>query len=337
MPFIALLILTLFLPLQSDAANPERRAQSATEVIAVDPINIELGQAKDGPKYSTLKKMPVGEVLKIIEIYTGRNDTWKNQSPLISRVQRLIPFQQKKSPQQEVENASYLLARHSSTALQDYAIALHQSRNPEVREMIANVQGDKMLVFKNYVLLPPYDVRSIALFFQSLEHGDTGLETKKFSEYARAFDNLAHRVEKAYERAAQFNMPLILEFESSALTAKSPLTRLFFNTLVSNPEHIMKAEITPNRGRILAIHPFYAKEIVRNLKLFAAQFELNVNTLKTRIFTDSEAKVRLMNLLRTGEGMSGIFYTEERMQELAIKAKEAVSKPGFCARIFGSN
>lgn len=62
-----------------------------------------------------------------------------------------------------------------------------------------------------------------------------------------------------------------------------------------------------------------------------------MNGLKTRIFSDSDAKIRLMNLLRTGEGMGGLFYIEERMQDLAIKAKETLKKSDVCSRIFGSN
>ncbi len=288
--------------------------------------------AQEAPKYSALKKLSNAEVLQALEQFAGRQDHWKDKLPLISQAKKLIPFQTKTTVEQERLALSYTYAKRSGTALQEYVFSAHNSKHPEIKGTIVAVRGDKRLVLNSFTSSPSHDLRGILLFFQSIEFGDTGLETKKFLEFALAFDSLSLQVSRAYDRAVDLRMPLIIEFESSALMAKSPLTRMFFNTLINNPQQILKAEVTPDGGRVLAIHPFYAAKIVKNLNLFTDQFRLKVNTLRNRIFKDPEAKQRLLDLIRNGEGFSGVLYTDERIQELAIKAD--VTSPKICSQLF---
>ncbi|MES2768141.1 MAG: hypothetical protein V4596_03265 [Bdellovibrionota bacterium] len=313
------LILSLFIAMS---------AQATQEL----PITSNIEKPQDAPKYSALKKLSNAEVLETLEQFTGRPDRWKNQKSLITRLKKIIPFQGKTTVEEERLALSYAYAKRSETALQEYVFSAYNSNHPEIKGTVVAVRGDKRLVLNSFILSHNYDLRGILLFFQSIEFGDTGLETKKFLEFALAFDSLSLQVSRAYDRAVELKMPLIIEFESSALMAKSPLTRVFFNTLINNPEQILKAEVTPDGGRVLAIHPFYAAKIVKNLNLFTDQFRLKVNTLRNRIFKDPEAKQRLLDLIRNGEGFSGVLYTDERIQQLAIIAEATSTKN--CSQLF---
>lgn len=289
---IVLLILSLFISFSSYAQDPVA-----------------------APKYSSLKKLTNLEVAKALEVYTGRDDTWKNRASLLMRAKGLVPFQRKTTVEEERTYLSFVYARKTPNALTQYTLKASQSQHPEIKGMIATVQGDKHLVYNAYTISPSSDLRGLLLFFRSLEYGDTGLETKKYRDFARAFTALASEIQRAYKLSSSLQLPLVIEFESSALIANSPLTRMFFNTLVSSPERILKAEITPNQGRLVAIHPFYAKDVVEHLNLFTKEFALSVETLKRNLFRDPQAKQRLIELVQRGQGVSGLLYTSERIQE----------------------
>lgn len=285
------------------------------------------------PKYSEVKKMSPVEVEQNLTQYIGKKDTWKDRTSLVAKAKKLIPFQKKPSAQEEKTLLSYTYSSKNSGALNQYAAGLHQSKNPEIKGMIAEIQGDKRLVYNTFTSIGSYDLKNLLFFFKTLEFGDTGIEKKRFQDFSIAFSFLSYKVRGAFETASKLNMPLILEFESSALSNQSPLTKLFFNTLMSNPEHILKVSVTPDGGRVIAIHPFYAKQIVENLSVFTDQFELKVKTLRKNMFEDPKAKQQLIDLLRSGEGFSGLLYTDERIKELVADAKRSISRR-TCGSVF---
>ena len=298
-----------------------------------EKIENKLRKLHSEPKYSDIKNLTDAEVSAELERYIGRTDTWRRESAIAKAVRNLNPFRKKLGVQDEKLNLSYLHSRKTETSLQQYVTAATQSNHPEIREMIATIQGDKRLVLKSFMNTAKYDLRSLLHFFRTIEYGDTGLETKKFNEYTLAFENMAYDIKRAYIRASALNMPLILEFESSSLMKQSPLTKLLFNTIIRDTSRVLKVESTPSGGRIVSIHPFYAKSIVEGIDLFTDQFSKKVKSLRSRVFTDPDAKQRLVDLLRSAEGFSGVLYTDEKIKELELSAKRAIPAK-TCTRLF---
>ena len=244
------------------------------------------------PKYSQIKKLSNHEVETQLEEFVGTKDTWRYNTSLFDKLKIFLPFKKKTTIDEDRINLSYIHARKNPQSLQQLVLASQNSQHEQIRGIVVTVLGDKALVLDNYINTPGYDLRSLLYFFKTLDIGDTGLETKKFNEFSLAFDSLAYNIKRAYQKSAALSLPMVLEFESSALTSKSPLTKLLFNTIINDRSQVLKVEITPDGGRIVSIHPFYARDIAKSMDLFANQFSKKVRTLRGSLFRDPEAKQR---------------------------------------------
>jgi hypothetical protein len=294
---------------------------------------MSVGYEPEPPNYSRIKRLPPAEMQKQLEVFTGTEDTWKKNTTLLNKIRNWIPYKKKTTVEEERLALSYIHARKNPRALQQLVLAIQNSQHPEIRGLMTVIRGDKALVKDSYVSPQGYDLPSLLYFFKSLEYGDTGLETKKFHAFSFAFDRLAQDVDRAFENSAALSFPMILEFESSALLRMSPITRILYIAITNDPALTLKTEVTPDGGRIISIHPFYARIVARNLDLFADQFSKKVKTLRGRLFRDPDAKQRLIDLLKYGEGLSGIFYTDERIQELSNLERRKLGTL-TCAQLF---
>jgi hypothetical protein len=300
--------------------------------------------APETPKYSDIKKLSNGEMEEQFKEFIGTKDTWRTNLSLLARVKNFIPFQKKTTLDEDRINLSYIHARKNPNSLQQFVLASESSQYPQIKGVVATIRGDKAIVRDIYMQTRTYNLPSLLYFYKTLKAGDTGLETKKFQEYSLAFERLALDIDRAYKNAVSLSLPMVLEFESSALIPESPITRSLFNTIVDDRSHVLKVEFTPDGGRLVSIHPFYAKEVEDNFDLLADQFSKKVKTLRGNLFKDPEAKQRLIDLLTRGQGLSGLLYTDERISELSIQAqekekeKEVPEKPSFkkniCAGLF---
>lgn len=287
------------------------------------------------PNYSKLKRLSSWEIQQELEVFIGKKDQWRNQSNVLNRVRSYLPFK-KNVPtiQEEVTELSYIHARKSPKALQEYILKAMRSPHKEVRSMIATVQGDKRIAYDMFkVDSKPKQHVSMLFFFKNIQYGDTDLESKKFQHFGLAFQYLAYQIEQSYKAARSLNMPLIIEFESSALINESPLTRMFFNLLTNDPSGLTKIQVTPNNGRIVSLYPARAERVVQNLVLFSDQFKKTIRVLQNRYFESPEIKSRLIDLVRTGEGISGLFYIDEKIVEIAT-TENSTRSANSCSALF---
>jgi hypothetical protein len=294
---------------------------------------IRAREALEGPKYSQVKRLSPYEVAQQLREFTGTPDTWRYNTTLLERLKSYLPFKMKTTMDEERINLSYIHSRKNPQSLQQLVMASQNSQFDLIRGIVVNIQGDKAITRDSFAVTPGQDLKSLLFFYKTLEAGDTGLETKKFQDFSLAFENLAFRIKNGYENAVKLSLPMILEFESSALSSKSPITRLLYTTIVDDKSHVLKVEPTPDGGRLVSIHPFYAAEVAQNVELFADQFSKKVKTLRGNLFKDPEAKQRLMELLRDGKGLSGVLYTDERILELVLQEKKKVGQ-NTCAKLF---
>src|SRR5690606_31388670 len=89
------------------------------------------------PNYSKIKRLSGWEVQEELEVFIGKKDHWRNQSNILSRIRSYLPF--KKAPptiQEELIQLSYIHARKSPTALQEYILTAINSPHSDVRSMI---------------------------------------------------------------------------------------------------------------------------------------------------------------------------------------------------------
>jgi hypothetical protein len=276
------------------------------------------------------------EVHEALKEYVGTEDTWRKQSPLLQKIKSFVPFQKKTDLNEEIKNLSYIYARKNPAALKQYVLAAQRSQYKEIQSTIAQVKGDKKLALDAYRSLPHNQkLNGLLYFFKTLDYGDTGFENKKFIEFVYGFNDLARAVTAAYEASKALSMPMILEFESSALIPQSPITRLFFKTLANHPKQFLKIEITPDNGRLVSIHPFYAQKIASNVELFAEQFQKRVKFARTRLTSDKTVRQSIVDLIRYGEGLGGLFYTDEKIVEVVLNTDSPNLRPNLaCSQLF---
>lgn len=286
------------------------------------------------PKYSEIKKMSHSEITQALKEYIGTEDTWRNRSPLINKIKNFF-FLKKKIPlKEEAKSLSYIYARKTQTPLTQYVLTAQRSRHPEIRSTVVTIQGEKKLALDSYVGFPKnHELGSMLYFFKTLDYGDTGFENKKFIEFVFGFEKLSRSISTAYVASKELNMPMVLEFESSALIMQSPLTRLFYNALINHPEQLLKVEATPDNGRLISIHPFYAKKIAANVHLFSEMFQKRVQFARNKMLSDKAVRQSLVDLIRYGEGMSGMFYTDEKIVEVVLNVSNQADNV-TCAQLF---
>lgn len=286
------------------------------------------------PKYSEIKKMSDLEINQALKEYIGTHATWRNRSPLINKIKNFF-FLKKKIPlRDEAKSLSYVYARKTQTPLTQYVLTAQRSQHPEIRSTIVTIQGEKKLALDSYLEFPKNrELGSMLYFFKTLDYGDTGFENKKFIEFVFGFEKLARSISTAYQASKELNMPMVLEFESSALIKQSPLTRLFYDALINRPEQLLKVEATPDNGRLISIHPFYAKKIAENIRLFSDLFQKRVQFARNKMMSDKTVRQGLVNLIRNGEGMSGIFYTDEKIVEVVLN-DDSQKKILTCSQLF---
>lgn len=273
---------------------------------------------------AALRALTEKEVQEALKEYIGVADTWKNHRPLLQRVLGFNPFKRKKTLQEELAIITRLSRSTQPDALQVLATAIYTSPYREVRSLLTVVQGDKRLALEAARFSPDFNPRFMLSFFQYLQYGVLESQHKKnLSDFSSAFSRISYELKQSLERSERLNIPMIIEFESSALMSKSPLTLLLFNTIMrsagNNPSQLIKAELTPSNGRILFLNPEYARTIVENVERFTQDFEKNINLAKRNFSeedTSQRERERIVDLLRDGVGLSSVFYSEERLQEI---------------------
>jgi hypothetical protein len=266
-------------------------------------IEDEYREETQGPLYSQTKKLSNTEIESQLREYTGTPDTWKSRTTLLTKIKSLLP-RKKTSEAEDRKILSLLQAGKNPDALQQTVIYSQNSDHKNIRGIFVSIQGDKALARKTYMSRQSRSLVSLLHFFKTLKFGDTGNETAKFYDFALAFNQLATAIDLAYQRSSALGLPMLLEFESSAVMRESPITSLLFQTLTNDPTQILKIETTPDKGRLVSLHPYYAKEFADNVDLFSEQFYKKVKTLRAGMFKDPEIKHRLIKLLKYGEGLS---------------------------------
>lgn len=287
------------------------------------------------PNYAELKRLSSGEIHQELAVFVGQKDSWSDSKQLLKKLRAVIPF--KKAPatlQEEIRELSYIHARKSPTALQEYILKVRSSSNPAVQSLVGTVVGDKRLAYEQFLLDPGTDKNlNMLFFFKNLQYGDTGLEWRKFHNFSLAFEYLAYNLKQSLVAAQSANMPLVLEFESSAFLKESPLVRMFYDLLTNDPSRLTRIQATPDGGRIVSLFPARAERVVDNLTLFAEQFKKTIRLLQSRYFEGPEVKSRLVELVRTGEGISGLFYIDEKIVEIALNKSHSAKS---CAALFST-
>lgn len=287
------------------------------------------------------------EVHEALYPYVGHTDTWRTEQNILIKAKSYNPFKQKPSLNEDIQNIIRLNESTLPNSLQMTALAITRSSYPEIQNMITVIQGEKRLTMNSYQFNRDHDLRYLLFFFRNLEAGYLGSENKKYlHEYAYGLKSLTQNLRSTYERAQKLKLPMIIEFESSSLIEKSPLTRLLFNTIIKNsgdnPARVIKAEVTRDGGRLLSLAPEYAKLVIEDIEKFTQEFDKNIRILRANAFSDKsenireEAKQRIIELLSRGEGLSSIYYADERLSE--IEKAEKVSAPScrnLFMRIFG--
>ena len=290
-------------------------------------------------KVSTLNKLSDVEVEALLAEYLGKQDTWKTERTLLQRALALNPFKRKKTLQMELSDIAQLSRSTQADSLQVVATAIANSQHPDVRNILTVIQGDKRLALPSAARTPGFNPKFFLSFLQYLHAGKFESQHKKYlPDFSASFSQVASNLERSLTLSQKLGIPVIVEFESSALMSKSPLTLLLFNTIVKNanvPEQLIKAETTRSGGRIISLSPNYAEEVVDNVERFAKEFRSYANSLFSRYSNDSpRERERIVDLLRDGVGLSSIFYSEDRLQEIEAQHRARKGHSKTCIGLF---
>lgn len=313
------------------------------------------GKPRSFKKIESLSSVQLNEALTE---YVGYQDTWRTDTNLLTKVSKYNPFRAKPSQQQEIDSLHKLNQSPNPNALQAMAVLLTRSPH-NVQNSFLMIQGEKRLVMQNYLdekrmganrfsynsNLPAYH-RGSLFFFENLEYGKIESQNKSnLSRFAMVFDHIAMDLRRAYEAAVKHNVPVLIEFESSALQKQAPLTTLLFETILRNadqhPGLKIRIEATRDNGRLVLLPTEYAKGVVENVQFFANEFKKYIRMLRDSAFTDKAEATRdmerIVDLLKNGNGLSSIFYTEERIKEreLSVSTGAAPACHGLFSRFIG--
>jgi len=287
---------------------------------------VAFGQSSTHPNtvYKQIKSMSSASVEKRIDQIAGQNDDWKNNINLKTFWQKAVSslplsmqgwfgrFKTGDAKIDEMNEFRYLTAlaqKKPRSLLAGYLLA-SRSENVVLRNIAPSIKGEKRSFANDrgtvsgkirQFIHERSSAQSILFFLINMSNGNTFYDVNRFFTFRLRFSTSADDFERAAKTAVENNLPVVVEFESSALDeARSPLTYHIANQAIAKA---LKIAQTPDGGQVVVLHPDVATKLASEFEDISKRLDTEFNRVKATLTNNLENRTRLIEMIQTGDGL----------------------------------